>query len=445
MRDMLMLILVVGWIPMAVMNGFVAFLLWVFANLFSPHAYLYGFMVEFRFVFVFAVLALGALVLGRLKDRAGFVVDGATVLMLFFIAHTLISAALAFSSNPMVSIRLENFVKGMALALVVPFFVNSRWRIHLVILAVVLGLGFHGVVDGLKMIASGGGHMIHGIPNSTLSDNNLYALGIVMLLPLILYIAKYSAYQWARWGALGAFGLCVMTVLGSNSRGGFLAMAILGIWYWLTSSRKLVSTAFIAIVAIGIVQFAPERWFDRIETIKEADQDDSFLGRVAAWKVSVNIANDHPIFGGGFDATQVGSIWNQYKYKPNFINIDISEAISFKAAHSNYFQVLGDSGYVGLLLFLAMMAATFLIRWDIKSIARRLPGDNAWAIDLSTAITLSLVAFMAGGAGVSLAYFELVYLQIMLLAVIRRLMQQQAAQSTQKAPIGGAPAGRVHV
>lgn len=421
-----MLVIVMGWVPMAFMSGFVAFLLWVYTTLLSPHIYLYGFMVEFRFVFVFAVLAIGALALGRVKDKGSFIVDKTTVLMILFIVHTLVSALLSISSNPMVPIRLENFVKGMALALVVSTYVNSRWQLHLVVLAVVAGLGFHGAVDGLKMIASAGGHMIHGIPSSTLSDNNLYALGIVMLLPLILYLAKYSVNTLVRWGALGLFGLCVMTVLGSNSRGGFLALAVLGVWYWVTSPRKLLSTLFVCIVAVGVVQFAPERWFDRIETIKEADQDDSFLGRVAAWKISVNIANDHPVFGAGFDATQVQSIWNEYKYTPNFINIDIPETIFFKAAHSNYFQVLGDSGYVGLLLFLGMMSAAFITRWDIKTLAKRLPGDHSWAVDLSTAITLSLVAFMAGGAGVSLAYFELMYLQIVLLSVIRRLLQEQS-------------------
>ena len=63
------------------------------------------------------------------------------------------------------------------------------------------------------------------------------------------------------------------------------------------------------------------------------------MGRVAAWKVSVNIANDHPVFGGGFDATQVSTIWDQYKNTPNFINIEIPANITYKAAHSNYFHL----------------------------------------------------------------------------------------------------------
>jgi probable O-glycosylation ligase (exosortase A-associated) len=301
--------------------------------------------------------------------------------------------------------------------------------------AVVAGLGFHGVLDGLKMITSGGSHIVYGIPKSTLSDNNLFAVGMVMLLPLTLYLAKYSANRWARWSSLGVFGLCVMAVLGSNSRGGFLALAVLGLWYWATSPRKLLSTLFVVVVSVAVVQVAPERWFDRMETIKDADQDKSFMGRVAAWKVSVNIANDNPVFGAGFDATQVRWIWDKYKYTPNFIDINIPDEISYKAAHSNYFQVLGDLGYVGLLIFLALLASAFITRWQVKSLARRSPGDHTWAVDLATAINLSLVAFMAGGAGVSLAYFELVHLQIVMLSIIRRLLIQQTMQVPSAAAI----------
>lgn len=442
MRDLLMFAVMAGMVPMAVMNGFVAFLMWVYTNLLSPHVYLYGFMSSFRYAFVFAALALGALALGRLKDRGKFLVDKSTVLLLLFIGHTILSALLAWNSNPLVEFRFEYFIKGMVLAVVAPFFLTNRWRIHMTILVVVAGLGFHGIVDGLKMITSGGSHIVYGIPRSTLSDNNLYAVGMVMLLPLALYMAKQSSHQWVRWGFLTTFGLCVMTVLGSNSRGGFLALAILGIWYWLTSPRKLMSTFFVAVVAVGVVQFAPERWFDRIETIKDAAEDESFLGRVAAWKVSVNIANDNPVFGAGFDATMASSIWERYKYEDNIIDIEIPKDLGFKAAHSNYFQVMGDLGYVGLLIFLALMASAFITRWEIKALAKKSNGDVSWAVDLATAINLSLVAFMVGGAGVSLAYFELAHFEIVMLCVIRRLLIEQA--SMPEIPSVSRPRGVAH-
>ena len=439
MRDLVMFAVVLGWVPMAFMNGFVAFLLWIYTSMLSPQFFLYGFMTGFRYAFVFAGITLVLLVLKRVNERGQFIWDKIGVLLVMFIAHALVSALLALNSNPAVEFRMEYFIKGMALALVAPFFLTSRERIHATLVVVVAGLGFHGVVDGAKVIVSGGVHNITGISGGSLGDNNLLALGMVMLLPLTLYLSKYSAHKLTKWAVFGVFVLCVMTVLGSNSRGGFLALAILGIWYWVTSPRKFVSAIFVAIVVAGVVNFAPDRWFDRIATIKEAGEDQSFLGRVAAWKVSVNIANDNPLFGGGFDAVQVASIWNQYKETPNFINIEIPEYIKFKAAHSNYFQVLSDLGYLGLFLFLALLASAFITRWQIKKLVKRLPGDNSWASDLSTAITLSLVAFMVGGAGVSLAYFELAYLQIVMLSIVLHLLQKELKVARNAAPVQSGP------
>jgi probable O-glycosylation ligase (exosortase A-associated) len=427
MRDLLMFGVVLAWVPMAFMNGFVAFLLWIYASLMSPQLFLYGFMIDFRFVFVFAGIALGLLVLGRVQERGHFIWDKISVLLVLFIAHAVVSALIAMNSNPSVGFRLEFFIKGMAIAIAAPFFLTSRERIHAALIAIVAGLGFHGVVDGAKVLMSGGSHMVLGIPGASLADNNLLALGMVMMLPIALYLAKYSAHQIAKWAALGVFVLCVMTILGSNSRGGFLALAVLGVWYWVTSPRKILSAVLVAVVAAGVVNFAPERWFERIATIKEAGEDESFLGRVAAWKVNVNIANDNPIFGGGFDACQTAENWDRYKHTPNFIKIEIPADIVFKAAHSNYFQVLGDLGYMGLFLFLALLASAFITRWQIKSLVKQLPGNHAWATDLSTALTLSLVAFMVGGAGVSLAYFELTYLQIVMLSIIRHLLVQKVS------------------
>ena len=427
MRDLLMLGVMLVMLVMAFRSGFVAFLLWVFATVLSPHLYLYGFMQGFRFVFVFAGISLVMLWMQKNKDRGQFTPDATAVVLILFVIHALMSSIFSMQPNPAVWFRLDIFLKGMVLAFMAPFFLTTRWRIHVMLIVMVIGLGFHGVVDGLKMIASAGGHNIYGIPTSSLSDNNLYALGMVMLLPLILYLAKYSAHRFARWTALAAFALCVMTVLGSNSRGGFLALSILGIWYWITSPRKLLSTLFVAIVAVGVVQFAPDRFFERIETIKDAGEDLSFLGRVAAWKVSVNMANDNLLLGGGFNAVERQWIWNLYKDTPNIINYEIPE-MTAKSAHSIYFQVLGDMGYIGLLLFLALLGSAFVNRWRIKAVAAKSRRDTAWATDLATGINLSLVAFMAGGAGVSLAYFELVYLFIMLLPAIHRILLREGAK-----------------
>jgi probable O-glycosylation ligase (exosortase A-associated) len=418
-----MFFITLGLVPMAFMDGFIAFLLWIFATLMSPGNYLYGFMLSFRYVFVFAGIAVLLLMLGRVKDRGKFQWNASTVLLVLFFMQALLSAAFALQPNPLVEIRVETFWKGMALALMAPFFLSSRWRIHMTLVVLALGLGFHAVVDGLKVLASGGTHNVVGVTNSSLTDNNLYALGMAMLLPILMYLYRYSAIKYAKWAAAAGVILTIMTIIGTNSRGGFLALAVLGFWYWMISHRKLISLVVVAVLAFGVAQVAPERWFDRIETIQTAGEDESFMNRVAAWRVSASIASEHPFLGGGFNAVQNYWIWDEYKTRPSIFTVDMSK-YSPKAAHSIYFQVLGDLGYVGLLLFLALLATAFHARARVKRIYAKTQ-RGLWALDLSNAGCLSLVAFMAAGGGVSLAYFELVYFLIVMLSLLPTIMQAE--------------------
>lgn len=422
-----MFVITLGLVPMAFMDGFVAFLLWIFTTVMSPGNYLYGFMLSFRYVFVFAGIAVLLLMLGRVKDRGKFQWNASTVLLFLFVTHGMLSAAFALQPNPLLEIRVETFWKGMALALMAPFFLSSRWRIHLTLVVLALGLGLHAVVDGLKVLASGGAHNVIGVPNSSLTDNNLYALGMAMLLPLLMYLYRYSAVKYAKWAAAAGVVLTILTIIGTNSRGGFLALAVLGFWYWMISPRKLVSLLLVAALAFGAMQVAPDRWFDRIESIQTASEDDSFMNRVAAWRVSMSIANDHPVLGGGFNAVQNFWIWDEYKERPSLFTIDMSRYTP-KAAHSIYFQVLGDLGYVGLSIFLALLASAFYARSRVKSIVVK-AGRGWWALDLSNAGCLALVAFMAAGGGVSLAYFELVYFLIVMLSVLPSVLAAEVAET----------------
>ena len=216
-------------------------------------------------------------------------------------------------------------------------------------------------------------------------------------------------------------------------------MVVVGFWYWLSSQKKLLSLVLVSIVAVGVLQFGSDRFFDRMSTIKDAGEDYSFLTRVAAWRVNLAVGLSNPILGGGFDAAINHHIWNEYKQKPSPFNIDMDKFYPH-VAHSIYFQVIGDLGLLGLFWFLALLASAFVARVRIKALAARAGPEWAWASDLSTALVLSLVAFMAGGAGVSLAYYELVYMIIMLVAVLHQMVAQavktQAAEALKPKPLG---------
>ena len=65
-----------------------------------------------------------------------------------------------------------------------------------------------------------------------------------------------------------------------------------------------------------------------------------------------NLALDRPLVGGGFDP-YTAEVFR--RYLPDYDRIH--------AAHSIYFQVLGEHGFVGLALFIVF----WMLTWQIKS------------------------------------------------------------------------------
>lgn len=425
MRDIVMFLAMAAMVPMAFANGLVAFLLWGYTTVLTPANYVYGFMQGVRYNFIFAIIALAWLFLsGRKKDQEKTNLTLTYWLLVAFFIHANLSTLFALTPNIALMSRYENLVKGFSFILAIPFFVKDRISIHAMLIVIALGLGFHGVVEGLKFLASGGGHRVAGLGGS-LTDNNLLALGMVMALPILLYFYNTFENKYAKYIALSSFLLTVLTVIASNSRGGFLALAVLAVWYIVATRRKFVAFAAIAVSIFLISLLAQDSWFDRISTIQTASDDQSFMNRVAAWRVSLAIGLSNPIFGGGFSGVQIPWIWDTYKFMPSIFDVDMT-LFGPKASHSIYFQVLSDLGFVGLFFFLSLLASVYFNRKIIRNkIKKHNRADLIWAIDLADAIFLSILAYMAGGAGVSLTYYEIIYMLIVLMSVLHTIVDKQ--------------------
>ena len=145
----------------------------------------------------------------------------------------------------------------------------------------------------------------------------------------------------------------------------------------------------------GTFNFMPEKFWNRINTIQSAQEDTSFHGRLVAWQVAYKYANDHFPFGAGFYGPQLAQSFTRIfrRRRPH-------------AAHSIYFQVLGEQGYIGLAIYLMIIAGAF---WSSARIMRAARGreEFAWAGDLAMMIQMSLIAFCVGGAALSMAYYDL--------------------------------------
>lgn len=432
MRDLLVLGAMLAFLPLGLSNAFIGYLLWGWAGLIALNSYVHGFMMVLPYVQIFALVTMGALLM-RQGDRVDRIdINRTSVLMMIFVAHGLLVALLAYPGLGRNWELFGNIAKTVLFCLLMPVFASSRHRIHALIVMVALATSFHGALDGMKFIASGGGHNARGI--AKFGDNNHFALVLLMVLPMLFYLFQYSSRRIAKYGFGLVLPLTAFAVVATNSRGALIGLLAVVSWVLLKSRNKVIGFLFVLIGASGVILLAPDSWSDRMETIKSAQEDSSFMGRVTAWKVCSAIAVAHPFVGGGFRAVQSPAVWDEFQYEQGllgFVETPMSP-VSGVAAHSIWFEVMGDMGLVGFLIFAALILNAFITRLEIQRMAKRLGPSHRWAADLSDMLGASLIAFVVSGSLLSAAYFELPYIVMMLLEVLKQLLRKASAVATKQ-------------
>ena len=436
MRDLFFLALLPVMLYLMARRPFIALGMWIWTALFFPNAWLYGIGASFRYNLIFTGFTILGYLMAKDKPKVRFGSLGALVLLFFL--WTVASTAMTEGVPALSWEILTRFFKVILLFVFVVLIVDKKLHIDFFLWCVVLSVGFFGGLEALKYIASGGGHKIEGFAGHVLGDRNELALAFVICLPICFYLLQQYGKQskLLRLGLLGLMGLLVAAIIGTQSRGGFITMMVLASYFFIKSERKIVLGIVSVMLAAVLSQFVSSEWTSRMDTIGTADSDESFMGRVVAWKLSFILAMNHPLFGGGFKALENFPIWQAmskdfFAYPFFYTGDALPDENTPHAAHSVYFQVMGEHGFIGLAIYLGILMRAFLLA---RSIAVRAKAhlELHWIASLATMLQLCIFAFCVGGAALSFAYFELMFAIYGLLLVLDsrilpRALQQRVA------------------
>ena len=394
----------------------VGIIAWAWLSFANPHRELYGLAFGQPYNVVIAV----ATILGTFLVRREFHLRADRTFWLTLALAGSLTLSLAFSLQPSVSFpKWDEYIKTIILLVFICGMLNSKARVMAFVWVIALSLAYYGVKGGLLFIASGGRNNFTGPPNSKIGDRNTLALALVMVVPLLNFLRLVSERAFVRMAVIGAMGMTILAVLGTYSRGGFLALLGMGAFLWWKSRQKISLILFVAIVAFPALTVIPEGWIARMNTISEAkENDNSFRGRLFSWAVHANAALDRPWTGAGIWALQEGSC---YRYMPPEGVLGHFETFC-RAAHSIYFEVLGDTGFLGLAIYMALA----LTAWrNMQHTARLTRGraDMLWMSDLARMMQVSFVGFFLGGAALSMAFYD-VYLSLVGIAAVIRWMAE---------------------
>jgi probable O-glycosylation ligase (exosortase A-associated) len=382
----------------------------------NPHTLGWGFAASFPFAAIIAAATLLSLLIT--KEPKNLPLTPVSCAFIAFVLWMNVSTVFALQPD-IVGTQWKKVMKIMLMVFVPLMLIKTKEHVQLLIWVIVISIGFYGVKGGIFTIVSGGDFRVWGPGNTFIGGNNEIALALIIVIPLMHYLQTISENKCLRHALTAAMLLCALAALGSYSRGALLAIAAIGGFFLLKSSKKLAMCMLLLMSIPLLIAFMPEKWMDRMGSISNYEQDGSAMGRINAWIMAFNLAKDRPLVGGGFEVSDI-HIFQRYAPIPNDVH----------AAHSIYFQALGEHGFVGLAFYLLLGFLTWRSgSWIIRNTAGR--DDLKWAHGLASMLQVSMIGFAVGGAFLSLLYFDVPY-YVMVAMVVTRLVVQKQMQSFSK-------------
>ncbi|MDE2333769.1 MAG: O-antigen ligase family protein [Rhodospirillales bacterium] len=318
----------------------------------------------------------------------------------------------------------------------IPYVIRSRVQIEAFILVFVFASLIQILPVGVKQVVSGGAYgMDHGLilSNSGLSESSTLATVCLMLLPWGLWLSRHALMvPMPRLRRVGGIGLAVMyliTSVGTFARTGLIGMAVLGMLVFMESRRKLITIAAIIPVVAGLVYFAPPSWTARMDTIAHFQKDPSAMTRIEVWKWTLRFASTHPL-GGGFNSFYINTIT-----VPSLAPGDPPVIEHGRAFHNSFMEVLGEQGFPGIAMFLALVGGTW---FSLKRTARRCRGnpDLLWCEDLAKALGVGLLVLVPCSMFIGIAFQPFYWYNFALGACLSEYARRATAK-TAPAPAPG--------
>jgi probable O-glycosylation ligase (exosortase A-associated) len=426
LRDIVLLIVLIGLVPVSALRPWFGILAWYWIAFMVPHGLTWGFARTLPI----AMLIGGATLLGWMftKNRKPIPRTWPVFALLLLAVQFTLTTVLAY--NPQEAwAKWEWVSKALLMTFVTMTLFQDRARLRWLYMVTALSLGVYGLKGGLWVLRTGGGERVFGPDMSFFSDNNTLGLALCMILPMLVYLSREEPRPWLKKTLRIMFFFTIIAILFTYSRGAFLGLLIiLAALIWRSPWRLRFAMALL-IGALVATPFLPDRLWERIQSIGQQDsaetRDTSVQGRFEAWRTAWNIAVDHPFVGAGFRALWNEDIWNTYSGATSYLAV--------RDAHSLYFEVLEEHGFLGFALYLFVLASTLV---TLRQIRKRWRGhtEYGYLANYADMTRLCLYPFLVAGAFIGVAYFDL-YFYFIATSVMLRSLSSQAEKALAPEPV----------
>jgi putative inorganic carbon (hco3(-)) transporter len=432
MRDLLLFVIIVVSIPISFFNPYYGILMWTWITFFNPHRYTWGFMYTFPVALVIAVpTLLGCLFTSSINrnilKRETIMLAGLwawfAIVFLYALNVPLFEGHIADAQMELVRVSKVLLITSTMILLV-----TSHKKLKSLVMVTAMSFGLLAIKGAIFGLRSGGESRVWGPPDSFIADNNSFALAVNMSLPMLLFLAHDEKKRIYRWLLYLAFACGVLSVVLTYSRGGLLGLAAVLLAITFKSRYKVISIFLVTLCSVAVITFAPPQWMNRMGGLAHGDVDSSGRQRLVAWQTSWNFAMDYPITGGSFNALPNVELFRRYQQEA------LPGGFLSTAPHSIYFQTLEEQGFVGLGLYLSLVASCWASLLSLRRKACR-SSYSQWIVPYTHMIEVSFFGFLVSGAFLGLANFDLFY-QLVAMVIILKVLYRDEAVATAPVRVG---------
>jgi len=428
LRGIIVLIITAIVLPYCFLDARIGILTWLWFALMNPHQYTWGALKQIPLPQIIALTTIvGAFINGKLTR---FPLQREIVFIaILWIIFTLTSFG---AIEP--DVAWEKWAEVSKILLMVFLSVCIDWDrkwIYYMIVVIAFSIGLIGIKATIFSLQTGGQWKVYGPPGSFLADNTAIAVALNMSLPLFLLIAR-DPLSSARFKLICyfTFACSVIAALLTYSRGGVIGAAVVGGFLLLRSRYKSLAIPIGILAVAAVLSFFPEQWLGRMQTVQTYEEDGSAISRMTMWKVLWQFSLDHPLTGGGFRlySRKITDAYLPKALPPEEARRRFGLAAS---AHSIWFAVLAEHGFIGFFFYILLMLSTFQsLRW-IKRVARRHP-SVAWMEDYARLLGVSFWAFFVTASFLDFAYFDLYFQLIGLVVILKTCAQKELVLASRK-------------
>ena len=350
----------------------------------------------------------------------------------WFCASTIFAVEQDLALEKLLLISKILFMVFLSMALL-----NSREELQNLARVIALSIGFLAVRGVIFFVRMGGSEMVEGPAEGILFANNSIGLAMAMNVPLLIYLLRTETNKWLILAARIMLVASYLAVIGTFSRGAWLALGAVTLLLILRSKHRflIVGVGAVALM-MGSALFpllASERLSERANTFQDIENDNSAQQRFGSWEFCAKVGLHNPVVGAGIDYY---SLKMYETYSPEY-----AERWNLKrwggrawSCHSMWFTILGEHGVLAFVVWVGLLVSCMSSLGAVKRYG--VSGqEGVWMVPWADMLRISFVGYAVAGTFLDFAYFDIYYQLIAVVIVLKEQMRRQ--QSGQSAGVGG--------